>query len=95
MLTFDYTINVSHVVAVIGVVWGLWKHQQRTMVQIRDQTDAVVAATKVLQILLGTKNPPDGLVGDVESIKRLVRRHNDWLIELNANAGSPVRMERS
>ena len=40
-----------------------------------------------LKILIGTKVPPDGILGDVEGLKTETRRHRDSLIELGSEFG--------
>jgi hypothetical protein len=41
-----------------------------------------------MNIAIGTKVPPEGLLGDVEALKRENRKHRDRLIELGADLQS-------
>lgn len=72
---FDWTIHVSDVVLLGGLLWAV----VRGIVSQREINQKIVA-------ILGSKEPPDGLLGDVEVLKRDSRQHREWLILIRGKA---------
>ncbi len=91
----DWTINVSNILALGGTVWAVIQYMRVNRIKRAQETAQLTQAVRDVERTLGERYPPTGVVGDVEMLKRLTMRHNDWLIELNAELGSPLRMERT
>lgn len=69
MFQFDTTIHLSDVIVMGGGIVAFIT----TFLSIRD-------AIRDLKNAVGTKDPPVGLLGDVEDLKEESRQHRDWLI---------------
>ena len=66
---------VNLIVIIGGVGKGI-----RLLVSVRDEI-------RDLNKAVGIKSPPDGLLGDVELLKKNVLQHRDSLIEITAELG--------
>jgi hypothetical protein len=66
---FDYTIHLGDLVAWVVLAIGLVK----VFLAQRDTVRDVVH-------MMGTKNPREGLAGDVEHLKEAAAEHRDWLV---------------
>jgi len=76
-MNIDWTLSISDLLLVGGGIIAFIKMSMSFRDAIRDLTKAV-----------GSKNPPEGLLGDMEHTKAAVSRHNDWLVELRAKFGA-------
>jgi hypothetical protein len=75
MVTFDWSISISDIVMVGGLLYGL--------IKARD-------AFRDLAQLVGTRHPPAGLVGDVARLDQQVKRHHGWLLVMRDKLGFKV-----
>ena len=83
MPTFDWTIHVSDVVVfVAGLIAFV-----RVFMTIRD-------TMRDVSLKIGTKAPPDGLLGDVVGLQHETRKHRDRLIALEVETSGKV-MDRT
>ena len=76
-MTFDWTFHISDVALAVGLLVTVVK-----LIVSQDRINNRFLA------ILGTKDPPDGLLGDVEALKSSDRRHHEWLILLRGKNGS-------
>lgn len=76
MPTFDYTIHVSDVVVFVVGLIAFFKVFLTVRDSLRDMTRQI-----------GSKDPPDGLLGDVMGLKHEARKTRDRLIEIGAELG--------
>ena len=78
-----FLVNLS---VIVGFCW----HGISVLITVRDEL-------RDLKHAVGTRNPPEGLLGDAEVLKRDAIRQRQWLIEINANLPDDrrVRMERT
>lgn len=83
-MTFDWTINLTAVIlgVITLLVIPLSKLLGHTLFELRD-------AVRDLRRAVGTAEPPEGVLGDIGSIKREVRKHRNWIIELFVAANLP------
>lgn len=78
-MQFDWTINISDIFVMFGgAVSFIW-----AMIAVRD-------ALRDLRRAVGEKDPPYGLLGDVEIMKAESQRHREWLIEMRSKLGFPI-----
>lgn len=68
-MTFDGTVHVAELLVLAAAAWGIFKGG----IGMRD-------AVRDLTALVGKKNPPEGLMGDVEVLKMTAAEHRDWLV---------------
>lgn len=68
-MTFDGTVHIAELFVLAAAAWAIF----RGGVGMRD-------GMRDLRSAIGTKNPPDGLLGDVEILKMTASQHRDWLV---------------
>ena len=78
----DSTVRLSDVV-LLGS--GLWAFIRTYFAQQHFNRDVLRT--------LGSKTPPDGVLGDVSTLKEHARRHNDQLIKIRARQGWRERVD--
>lgn len=76
MIHFDPTIKLGDVLLIGGGIIAFVKMFFVMRDAIRDLTKAV-----------GSKEPRDGLLGDMVAIKEEQEQHNAWLIEMRSKLG--------
>ena len=74
--TIDWSIQFSDLLLFGGGVWAFLK----IFIGMRDSLRDITR-------LLGTSNPPEGVLGDVFNLKRESQRHRTWLIEIGSELG--------
>lgn len=74
-MTFDWSVSVSDIVMISGLLYGL--------VKARD-------GFRDLARVVGTEHPPTGLVADVKGLKAQGRQHHDWLLVMRDKLGFKV-----
>jgi len=72
----DWTVSVSDILILGGGLVAFVKMFLSLRDSLRDISRAI-----------GQKEPPDGLIGDVQGLKRESRQHRDRLIEMGAELG--------
>lgn len=68
-MTFDGTIHIAELLVLFAAAWGFFKGGLGMRDAVRDMTQ-----------MMGRKNPPEGLIGDVEMLKVTASEHREWLI---------------
>ena len=72
-------ITLVLIVNAITILGFLWKGLS-VLIALRDDLRDMTKS-------VGHAVPPEGLVGDLVSVRQEVRKHRDWLIELQAEVG--------
>lgn len=90
-MTIDWTIDVGTMLVMGGGILSfLW-----AAITVRD-------SLRDMRSAIGTNEPRTGILGaladhdsKIVDLSRATHRHREWLIEMNAKAEDPIRMERS
>jgi len=70
-IAFDWTVQLSDIMLVAGGIWAFFKMFLMTRDGLRDLTTSV-----------GRKDPPSGIIGDLEEVKAQQRQHRDWFMSM-------------
>lgn len=70
---FDGTIHLSDLIVFGGGVIAFIK----VFISVQN-------VLQKMQLTLGTRNPREGMLGDVEHLKDTTQEHHEWLIELRS-----------
>lgn len=75
----EISVYVMFTINLFVVIGGIWRGLGALIV-VRDEI-------RDIKKHMGTKNPPDGLIGDVVALEKEVLRHRDTLIEVTSQIG--------
>lgn len=85
-VTFEAFDAVAHGVEVVALVGGTWRIL-RIAVVVRD---GVRDSLRDFGHAIGSRHPPEGLMGDVEGLKKETLKHRERLIRLEVNGGLKI-----
>ena len=82
---WDWTLHLSDILmaGITIAVVPLVRFLTREVVTMRQTLGVLVSA-------VGKKDPPEGLLGDMEGVKHETRRHRDRLIRLEVEGGLKI-----